>query len=152
MNSPKEVIVALFIATDSKDWETVKGYFFKEVAMDYSSMNGQPPEKITPKQIVDSWMKILPGFTHTHHQLGNFVIREFKDEATVSCYGTASHYLEDDAGHLWVVVGNYEFKLIRDAEKGWLVTAMKFSFKYQDGNTALPEKAMKKVASGGIDH
>lgn len=140
-------ISQLFIATDERDWESLESIFADEVALDYSSMSGNPAAKLSPSQITESWKTILPGFSATHHQIGNFQI-EIKDkEAHVFCYGTATHYLEDPAGNVWTVVGSYDFQLRPDKKGNWRVSAMRFNFKYMDGNLSLPQKAMDVVKS-----
>lgn len=142
MNSAKDVVIQLFISTYQKAWDDVKETFSNEVLLDYSSMNGNPATRLSPKQIIEAWKGILPGFSHTHHQLGNFQIREEANSAFVFCYGTASHYLEDDGGNLWTVVGSYDFELKKE-EGNWKISTMKFNFKYQSGNTNLPQKAIE---------
>ncbi len=140
--SPKDVIVKLFISTDQRDWTQTEALFNDRVILDYASMNGHPARELTPSDIIETWKEILPGFSTTHHQLGNFMCHIKNDSAHVFCYGTASHFLEDKQGNVWTVVGSYDFDLTRSKEGSWKITAMKFNFKYQDGNTGLPEKAL----------
>lgn len=59
-------------------------------------------------------------------------------EATVFCYGTATHYLEHKDGNVWTVVGSYNFNL-KETGSVWRIARMKFNYKYQDGNTGLHE-------------
>lgn len=146
MNTPTATVTKLFIAADNKDWPQAKNYFHSTVRLDYSSMNGQNASDLTADDIIDSWKAILPGFTHTHHQIGNLTEEISGNSARVTCYGTASHYLEDANGNLWTVVGTYDFLLDKTQEEEWKVTAMTFHYKYQEGNTSLPEKAMNKIS------
>jgi len=140
-------ISQLFIATDQRDWESLESIFANEVELDYSSMSGNPASKLSPRQIIESWKTILPGFSATHHQIGNFQV-EIKDKvAKVFCYGTATHYLEDPSGNVWTVVGSYDFELKPDKKGRWSVSAMRFNYKYMDGNLSLPQKAMDVVKS-----
>ena len=143
-------ISQLFIATDERDWEKLTSIFADKVELDYSSMSTNPVAKLSPKQIIESWKTILPGFRSTHHQIGNFQIEVQDKVAKVFCYGTATHYLEDPAGSVWTVVGTYDFKLSPDQEGNWKVTAMRFNYKYMDGNIGLPKKAMDRVKSGSL--
>lgn len=145
MKAPQEVVVGLFMATDERNWDQVKGSFNAQVTLDYSSMNGNPASELTPDQIVDAWKGILPGFESTHHQIGNIMTSVTGDKAHVFCYGTASHYLQDDGGNLWTVVGTYDFELIKNQAGMWKIDAMKFNFKFQSGNTSLPQKAIDKL-------
>ncbi|MBC6400356.1 MAG: nuclear transport factor 2 family protein [Ekhidna sp.] len=144
MEQPKDVVTHLFVATDQNQWNKVENCFANEVLLDYSSM-GNPTSKLTPNQITNAWKIILPGFTHTHHQIGNIQEVIEKDKSEVFAYGTATHYLEDENGSVWTVVGTYSFELIKES-KQWKVSAMTFNLKYQDGNLSLPQKAINKVA------
>lgn len=139
-----ETVSQFFVATDNKDWNQVEMIFAGTVELDYSSMNGNPAVKLAPKQITDSWKTILPGFTDTHHQLGNFITHVNENQADVFCYGTATHFLQHENGNVWTVVGSYNFELAKENDV-WRITKMKFNFKYQDGNTDLPSHAMNKL-------
>jgi len=144
MENIHQVVSELFVASDERDWDKVEMIFADEVELDYSSMNGNPAVVLSPKQITNAWKTILPGFTATHHQLGNFITRKEDNKADVYCYGTATHYLEHDDGNVWTVVGSYNIELVKKADK-WHITKMKFNYKYQDGNTQLPGIAMEKA-------
>lgn len=162
MRNIQETISALIVATDNNNWQEVEGIFASKVLLDYSSMTGIKASRVTAKEIVKSWKHILPGFDYTHHQIGNFIIEQKTNTAKAFCYGTATHYLENEGENLWTVVGSYDFDLIKEKEE-WLITKMTFNFKYQTGNIKLPQLAsktltskkyiMKKVTfqSGGLD-
>lgn len=144
MNTPQQSVTNLFVGTDQQNWNLVEQIFNQEIVLDYSSMNGNPATTLSPQEITSAWKTILPGFEHTHHQIGNFISEENGNKATVFCYGTATHFLTDDNGNVWTVVGSYDFELIK-VNNQWKITSMKFNFKYQDGNTSLPQKAMNKL-------
>lgn len=145
MKTPIDVVTQLFVATDQQDWLMVEKVFNSNVRLDYSSMNGSPATELSAQEIINSWKAILPGFKHTHHQLGNFQSVVDSNSAHIFCYGIATHYLEDEKGNVWIVVGSYDFDLIKDENQSWRITTMKFNFKYMDGNTSLPEKAMNNL-------
>ncbi|WP_459209272.1 nuclear transport factor 2 family protein [Aquimarina rhabdastrellae] len=140
----QETVSKLFISSDNSNWDEVEDLFASKVTLDYSSMNGNPATVLEPSQITDAWKTVLPGFKYTHHQLGNFITKQDQDKAHVYCYGTATHYLEDKGGNIWTVVGSYDIDLKKEEHK-WQVTAMKFNFKYQDGNTTLVQKAIENA-------
>ncbi|MCT4588792.1 MAG: nuclear transport factor 2 family protein [Carboxylicivirga sp.] len=144
MENINQVVSELFVATDERDWDKVEAIFADEVELDYSSMNGNPAVVLSPKQITDAWKTLLPGFTTTHHQLGNFITTVNGSKADVYCYGTATHYLEHEEGNIWTVVGSYNIELIKDGNT-WHISKMKLNYKYQDGNTKLPGVAMENV-------
>ena len=145
MEKVNEIVTRLFVATDQRDWSKVIELSAPEVEIDYSSMNGQPASVLSPSQITEGWKTLLPGFEHTHHQLGNFITTIDESRAHVFCYGTATHYLPDENGDIWTVVGSYDINLEKDQNDQWKITKVKFNFKYQSGNTSLPEKAMNRI-------
>lgn len=144
MEEVNATIANLFIATDNRDWAKVETIFADQVELDYSSMTGNPAVILTPKQITDGWKTILPGFTHTHHQIGNVITKNEQSKAVVFCYGTATHFLEDVNGSVWTVVGSYNFDLLKVIDN-WRISKMKFNYKFQDGNKDLPQKAMDSL-------
>ncbi|BDD06909.1 nuclear transport factor 2 family protein [Aureibacter tunicatorum] len=150
MNQPDETIIQMFVATDQRDWGLVKDCFGEQVNLDYSSMNGNPAMKLTPDKIIESWQGILPGFESTHHQVGNILVENKGNKAQVFCYGTATHYLSksinNEDGHVWTVVGSYDFELEKNADDKWKIVSMVFNFKYQDGNLMLPQRAIENVS------
>ena len=98
MNRVEEKVKQFFIAVDANDWQTVINCFDDYVEADYSSMNGHSAALIKANDLVDDWKAFLPGFTSTHHQLGNMIVKEEGGMASVFSYVTASHHLENEAG------------------------------------------------------
>ena len=138
-----------FIAVDERDWAEVERLLAPEVLLDYTSMAGGTPARLSPDQITGAWKSLLPGFDKTHHQLGNFVIDQTPDGATAFFYGTASHFLDNPSGeNLWVVVGSYAAAL-RPANGLWQLNGLKFNLKFIVGNTALPGMAQERVKQRG---
>lgn len=142
----QETVTKIFINTDNRNWESIETQFADKVTLDYSSMNGNPAAKLTPIEITSAWKTVLPGFTFTQHQIGNFITEIKENKAHTYCYGTATHFIEDKNGSMWTVVGTYDFDLEKIDHK-WKVTTMKFNYKYQDGNSKLIEKAIANAKS-----
>ncbi len=141
-------VLDIFGGTDEVNWNRVSQSFAPQVLLDYSSFSQLPASTLTPNQITTGWQALLPGFERTQHQVGNFDLQQTNQEATVFCYGTATHYLpQPDGRNTWTVVGTYDFHLIRQADR-WLVDRMRFNFRYQDGNTNLPNLARQRVSHG----
>ncbi|WP_299553037.1 nuclear transport factor 2 family protein [Seonamhaeicola sp.] len=142
----KDTVTQLFVNTDNRNWNGVEAQFASKVILDYSSLSGNPAAALKPKDITGAWKTVLPGFTHTHHQIGNVLVDITHNKAHVFCYGTATHYLEDDNGNVRTVVGSYDFDLEK-VNEDWKITTMTFNFKYQDGNSSLAQKAIEHVKS-----
>lgn len=130
------VINALFIGTDQRDWVWVQKCFAPQVHFDMTSVAGGEPTLLTPKQIVDGWEKALKPLKAIHHQSGNFVVRVTGNEATAFCYGIALHYLPNQTGeNTRTFVGSYDFHLMKGER--WQIDLFKFNLKYIDGNLNL---------------
>ena len=144
-NKVQGVVTRVFVGTDNRDWEQVADAFHIDVLLDYTSMAGGEPATLSPQQITDSWKTILPGFDHTHHALSNFEVQLSEEEATVTHYGNADHFIDlEGTDDLWTVVGTYEHHLVRTSD-GWKIDRMKFNLKYMDGNMDLPRIAQERV-------
>lgn len=140
-----EIVNRLFVAVDSRDWEQVTELFNDMVLLDYTSMAGGDPVKLTPQQIIESWKGLLPGFDQTHHQTGNFIIENDSMVYKVFCYGTATHYLKNETNNnVWTVVGSYNFELEPKNSK-LKISKMKFNLKYTDGNNDLAKMAQERL-------
>ena len=136
-----ETVQNIFIGADQRDWDLCKKAFAHTVHLDYTSLAGGQPADLPAESIIDNWKAFLPRFQATHHQLGNFIIRQEGDTATAFFYGTATHYLPNPSGrNIWTVVGTYDARL-RQNGKAWQVTALKLNLRYVDGNTDLPALA-----------
>ena len=146
INAIQQTITKLFINTDRRAWGGVEAQFASAVNLDYSSMTGDPAAEVTPTDITTAWKNVLPGFTATHHQTGNFITEVNGNKAHAFCYGTATHYIEHENGSVWTVVGSYDFDLEK-TENNWKITAMTFNYKYQDGNAKLMESAIENARS-----
>jgi hypothetical protein len=140
-----ETINRLFVAVDDRNWEQVSEIFGDTVLLDYTSMAGGSPAKLTSKQIIESWKGLLPGFDKTHHQTGNFIIDCISTTYKIFCYGTATHYLKNETNNnVWTVVGSYNFE-IEMINSMLKITKMKFNLKYTDGNNDLAKIAQERL-------
>ncbi len=140
----QQTISKLFVSTDNRNWNDIENLFTPKVTLDYSSMNHNPATELSPTDITSAWKTVLPGFTHTHHQIGNFITKIKGNKAHSFCYGTATHYLKNENGNIWTVVGSYDFDLVK-VNNLWKISSMTFNYQYQDGNTKLIEQAIQNV-------
>jgi len=126
----------LFIYTDKKDWGRVQKVFDDKVNFDMTSLVGGKPLSLSPKEITDGWDKGLSKIPVVHHQLGNYLITLDKNTATVFCYGTAVHYLQNPSGNnTRTFVGSYDIHLVKKGE--WVIDSFKYNSKFVEGNLTL---------------
>ena len=131
-------------ACDAKDWEKCRSFFADEIEVDFTSLSGGEPSKISAVDFIDGWRTNLFAEKTTYHQRGNHRIEIDGDKATVFSKAYAFNLLESGAvTGLWEVWGNYTHNLVR-SQNGWQCTGMKLEVVHQRGEervrTYLPEK------------
>jgi len=137
----QDAIARFYAAVDAREWDGVAALMTDPFHLDYSSFGGGDPADLGPDTIIGGWKSILPGFEHTHHQLGNMDIEVEDKSATVRCYVTATHVIGD---RVWTVVGRYRNTLVLQGTD-WKLSGSQFIFKYQTGATDLPNTAKGRV-------
>lgn len=134
----EDTVVRMFVATDERDWSSLKNCFTDPFVLDMSSMVGGAPMCMSPQQVADAWAEGFRALDHVHHQIGNIRTTVAGSSATVRCYGVALHHRSKIAGESKTrrFVGTYELNLERGAI-GWRITQLKFLLKFIDGNVSL---------------
>ena len=134
----EEVVVRMFVATDERDWSTLKTCFSAPFVLDMTSMVGGSPATMTPEEVANAWAEGFKSLDHVHHQIGNLQTRATASTATVSCYGVALHHRSRITAELKTrrFVGTYEFTLKKQSEI-WRIAHLKFLLKFIDGNLSL---------------
>ena len=134
-----EVINTLFVATDAREWERVRGCFAARVTFDMSSAGGARAE-LSPEQIASGWEAGLAPIESIHHQVGNLSVRCSDTDATASCYGIAYHHRAVKSGRdTRVFVGSYDFHLGR-VGGDWRIDLFRFNLKFIEGNRELDKE------------
>ena len=139
-SAARDTVVQMVNAIDTKQWNEATSYFAKDVFVDYSSMTGQPGSKVTAKQLVGSWEKLLAK-VDTHHMLSNFVQSADGNQAEVISHVYASHSAKNIKP--WDIFGRYHHKL-QKTSKGWKIVSMKLIVHGQRGNTKFLQDVSQK--------
>jgi SnoaL-like domain len=136
--TPEETVVRLFVYADRRDWDALRGVLDEAVTVDWTSLNGGEPMRLSADELVAGWKEALGGFRATQHLVGNVLVEERGEEhATVTCYGHATHLLPDDLGDSrWIVGGHYELELTR-RNGDWRIGAATFTATWGAGNKEL---------------
>jgi hypothetical protein len=125
-----EAVTRLFIATDMKDWASVRNRFTDGVLFDMSSLDGEVATIRSGEEIAMGWKNGLNGVPALHHQVGNFIVTIGEGEARVFCYGIALHLLsKEGGGKTRTFVGSYDFQLVKTEEE-WKITLMAYHSKF----------------------
>jgi len=132
-----EVVNTLFVATDAREWDRVKGCFAPVVMFDMTSVAGGTEQELTPEAIASAWRTGLEPIEAVHHQTGNLTVACRGQEANATCYGIAYHYRRTATGrNTRVFVGSYDFHLVL-AGGAWRIDRFRFNVRFIDGNLAL---------------
>jgi hypothetical protein len=136
-----DVITALFVETDNRNWPAVLECLAPRVQFDMTSVAGGEPTEIAAEEITAAWDRGLRPIQSVHHQVGNFRIRVSGARATAECYGLAFHYLRARSGrNTRTFVGSYDFELEKQDGR-WRITLFRFNLKFLDGNLELEADA-----------
>jgi hypothetical protein len=132
------VVTRLFVATDARDWASVRDCFDASVRFDMTSLAGGAPATLSPDEIAEAWRAGLAPIEAVHHQVGNLSIVPAGERATASCHGIAYHYRRTGSGrNTRVFVGTYDLELRAAARGPWRISAFRFNLKFIDGNRDL---------------
>jgi hypothetical protein len=133
----QDALVAMFTATDERDWDAVAAAFADRVALDYTSLSGGEPAVLSGRQIAEAWSATLGGLDATHHLTGNYLIDLDADRATARFAAIATHQLAGGQGDpLWTLGARYHAELHR-ADGRWLITALTMTAIWGQGNQAI---------------
>lgn len=131
---------------DTRDWTLYRSIFADEVDIDFSSYNGQPGERMKGDDWVAGVQMLLPGFDATQHLLANMVFDIRGDEATVTVYMQAEHFLANALGDSSHTLGGYYTHRVRYGTDGWKIHGVTLNITWSRGNRHVYELARQRVA------
>jgi hypothetical protein len=132
----QRTIVAMICDVDLLQLGAAERLFAPEVEVDYTSLWGGSPAKMTPAALIGAWRGLLPGFEATWHELGEIAARVNGAKAEASCTVAARHWVD---GAVWLPKGRYEFGLAKNG--AWRITHMRLVLTEEIGDRALVDKA-----------
>jgi hypothetical protein len=136
-----ETCTRMAVHADRREWAPLRGLFAGEVLLDYTSLNGGEPVRLTPQEIVDAWAATLGGFDATQHLIANHLVQVDGDRAVCTASFQATHRLATPYGApLWTLGGDYRWELARTGGR-WLITSVVMTATWGDGNKDLPARA-----------
>lgn len=146
-----ELIYRYAFGIDTRDWELFRSIFADELHMDFSSYSGSPGTDMSGDDWVAGCRRMLPGFDATQHVLSNFMYDISGDEATVTVYMQAEHFIANQLGDASHTLGGYYVHRCRRGAAGWKIHATTLNVTWSRGNRHVYQLAAERVAkqSGG---
>ncbi|WP_245907199.1 nuclear transport factor 2 family protein [Photobacterium sanctipauli] len=116
---------------DQGAYEYLGRLFSPELTVDYTSLFGGEPQKVSRQDLMKQWAGFLPGFDTTYHELSNMQVVVNGSSVSAKVDITASHWLGDDG--FWAVTGEYAF-LMAKVEGHWHITSVTLKANSEDGS------------------
>jgi hypothetical protein len=135
---------------DARDWSAALQLFAPRLQVDYRSLFGGDLQSVTREELMATWQRLLPGFTHTQHTLGLPVVDVDGVQARASAPFIAEHVIVDPKPELagrWTVGGRYEWRLSKADGDTWRIYDLALTRGWQDGRLDLPRIAAARVGS-----
>lgn len=143
----QDVALRTGTAADRRDWEALVSCYKEELYLDYTSLTGGEPERISAHELVlERWAPTLEVLDATQHFTGPCTVDVEGDSATAHAYFQATHVLKDvEGGERWILGGRYDWTFARGAE-GWKISAVTMTAIWDEGNRDLMARAAAKAA------
>ena len=114
-----DVVTAYAMMLDAGDWLGFRDLFEDEIDLDYSSLGSI--RGVIPAQTWVDRCGLLGAFDATHHKVSNFVVELDGDEARVTSYVDAAHFIRQGDEDLQAFAcGTYRHRL-RRGPRGWKI-------------------------------
>lgn len=141
-----ELINRIFIAADTRDWDTYRSLMLDEVYVDFAGIGPHKPGLANADELAANTRTALGAVSLTQHMRSNYVVTIDGDTAHTTFYEQALHHhpaLGDDPGvNTWVLYA----RATRDTkrtENGWRISGAGLEVIHQTGNIELLRDATK---------
>lgn len=130
-------------AIDTKDWALLATCFTEDLEADFRSFAGK--EVVSGRgRWVEAIRSTIQGMDATQHLTGNHSHQVRGDEASLTAYIQAVHWLRNDRGDTeYTVGGYYDCELVRSPE-GWRIRKYRLTVIWARGNRDILRLAQKK--------
>ncbi|WP_211770915.1 nuclear transport factor 2 family protein [Kutzneria sp. CA-103260] len=132
-----ETVTTMGWAIDRSDWLRLAGVLAPEIALDYSSLYGGEPHRVTRDELIGRMTRFTEALDMVQHLVLGVLAAVDGDRATASANVVAVHRKATHLGNpLWTVAGTYDYGLTRTAD-GWQIDRLKLTVLWADGNQHL---------------
>ena len=144
-----ETVTRVFNDFDLLDWRDLRDALSDRVEVDTSAVQGGPPTTMDADAFVAYARDILTGFDATQHLSTNHVLAIDGDQARVTSYMFASHWVRTEAGveDSYTARGCYSLGLERTSV-GWKLSHFELRPWHESGNKGVYEIAADRLKDG----
>jgi hypothetical protein len=135
------LVSSIPLAVDLACYDLAEAAFAPEVVIDYTSLWGGQPQRMTPRTLMDAWRSLVPGFDATRHELKDVETKVEGAEATATAFVDGRHWID---GSLWRPIGTFRWTL-RRMDGRWKVTGMTFAMTQEVGDRGLAKIAAERA-------
>ena len=135
------VVSSIPLAVDLGRYDLAEAAFAPEVLMDYTSLWGGEPQRMTAAALMDAWRALVPGFDATRHEIGAVEASVDGDAAQATAVVDGRHWIGEA---LWRPIGLYRWSLAKSSGR-WRVTAMTFAMTQEFGDRGLVAVAAERA-------
>jgi SnoaL-like domain len=130
---------------DRRDWAGFGDLFAAEVDLDYTSLHGGTPQRLSRDALVIGWRTALGGLSASQHLVANHVVALDGDSAECTAAVQATHVLiTGDIPVTWTVGGHYRYVLSRH-ERSWRIRGLTLTAEWTTGDRAIMAAAVQNT-------
>jgi 3-phenylpropionate/cinnamic acid dioxygenase small subunit len=130
----EDLVIRYATSLDRRDWDALRECFFDDAVADYGVLGRY--EGVDA--ILTGAREPLQRLDASQHLLGNLVV-EFTDadNAVVTSYVQAQHYLANAIGDSLATIGGTYTDEVRRVEGRWRIARLTLAVTWQTGNTSI---------------
>lgn len=129
-----ETVYTYATGIDTRDWTLYRSIFTDEIDLDFSSYDGNPPQRLPADAWVAAIRPLFTGLDATQHVMTNPRVTIEGDAATCVMYMKAEHFLQNDRGDDWFTIGGYYTDRLVRTPGGWRISAVRLTVFWSRGN------------------
>jgi SnoaL-like domain len=119
---------------DDRDWAGLASIVADTIDLDFTSLWGGAPEKVSGPDLVARWRAMSEGLDTTQHLITGILLTIDGGTVTAVANLVAVHRRDSAPGDsLWTVGGTYRFGL-RRADRSWVIDSLSLRVAWVTGN------------------
>jgi hypothetical protein len=135
-----QIVNRIFVAADTRDWDTYRSLLFDEVTLDFGGVGPHSAGTVTADDAAARTRAALDPVHLTQHMITNHVVTIEGDAATVAFYEQALHHHpalgDDPAKNTWILFGRGT-RSAKRTPNGWRISGASLTPTHHTGNPNL---------------